>query len=457
MKILMTGGTGLVGQAVGQKLTELGHEVVVVSRSKQKAHETLSYLAEVVECDLNTTPLPKTSFNGVDAIINLIGETIDGRWTASKKASILDSRVKASENLLENCPSAVKTILTASAQGFYGDRADEELTEDSSAGSDFLADVCQQWENVFKNKFKNQTQQRLLILRFGLVLSRKGGVLHKLVHLFQKNLGAVLGHGRQWMSYISLNDLVALIVEGLDNPEYSGVINAVNGHPVTNEVFTKVLARQLRVLQLPAVPQLVLKAVMGEMSALVLSSTHVRSKKLMQHKFRFNDVSLEDYLKTELEIYRRGESIYLTEQFVPAPIESVFAFFSEAHNLERITPDFLNFRIVKMSTEQIQKGSLIDYKLKVHGVPISWRTHIDSWNPPYTFSDTQTKGPYKLWHHTHKFKSVRGGTLMTDEVRYKLPLKTLGSLVAGSFVESDIQAIFDYRRKVIAQTNFKKD
>lgn len=450
MKILITGGTGLVGQAVGQKLTELGHEVVVVSRSKQKAKESLTYLAEIIECDLNTTSLQKTNFNGVDAIINLIGETIDGRWTAAKKENILRSRVTTAKHLLENCPLTVKVVLTASAQGFYGDRGSEELTEDSTAGSDFLAQVCQEWENVFKNAVK----QRLVIYRFGLVLSRKGGVLNKLVHLFQKNLGAVLGNGQQWMSYISLDDLVSLIIEGLTNTHYTGVINAVNSHPVTNAEFTQTLAQQLGTLQLPAVPQLVLKTVLGEMSSLVLSSARVKSKKMMQFKFHCNDVSLKEFLKTELEIYRRHESVYLTEQFVPAHIESVFAFFAEAHNLERLTPDFLNFRIVKMSTDQIQKGSLIDYKLKVHGVPIGWRTHIDSWSPPHTFSDTQTKGPYKLWHHTHRFKQVKGGTLMIDEVRYKLPLRVLGTLVAGSFVEKDIQTIFDYRRKVIAQTTF---
>lgn len=450
MKVLITGGTGLVGQAVGQKLTELGHDVVIVTRSKQKAKESLTYLADVIECDLNTTALQKTNFNGVDAVINLIGETIDGRWTAEKKESILRSRVTTAKHLLENCPMTVKTVLTASATGYYGDRADEELTEDSATGSDFLAQVCQEWENIFKKS----VQQRLVILRFGLVLSRKGGVLNKLVHLFQKNLGAVLGNGRQWMSYISLNDLVSLITESLINTEYAGVINAVNSHPVTNEEFTQILAQQLHVFKLPAVPQFVLKTVLGEMSALVLSSARVVSKKQKQLKFHCQDVSLADFLKTELAIYRRNESVYLAEQFVPAPLESVFSFFSEAKNLERLTPEFLNFRIVKMSTEQIQQGSLIDYKLKVHGVPIGWRTHIDSWNPPHTFSDTQTKGPYKLWHHTHKFKPVKGGTLMTDEVRYKVPLKALGSLVAGSFVEKDIQTIFDYRRKVIAQTDF---
>ena len=450
----MTGGTGLIGQALGQKLTELGHEVVVVSRSKQKAKETLTYLADVIECDLNTTSLQKTNFNGIDAVVNLIGETIDGRWTAAKKENILRSRVATAKHLLENCPLSVKTVLTASAQGFYGDRADEELTEDSSVGTDFLAQVCQAWEDVFDSKIRSSGQQRLVILRFGLVLSRKGGVLNKLVHLFQKNLGAVLGNGRQWMSYISLQDLVSLIIEGLKNEQYVGVINAVNSHPVTNEQFTKLLAQQLDTMQLPAVPQFVLKTVLGEMSALVLSSTRVKSKKLKQLKFQFNDVSLEDFLKSELEIYRRHESVYLAEQFVPAPVESVFSFFAEARNLEHITPEFLKFKIVKMSTEQIQQGSLIDYKLKVHGLPIGWRTHIDSWNPPHTFSDTQTKGPYKLWHHTHKFRPVKGGTLMIDEVRYKVPFKALGSLVAGSFVESDIQTIFDYRRKVIAQTTF---
>ena len=137
------------------------------------------------------------------------------------------------------------------------------------------------------------------------------------------------------------------------------------------------------------------------------------------------------------------------EQWVPRPIEEVFAFFSDAGNLETITPPWLGFRIVTPGPVRIAAGARIRYRLSWHGMPLSWLTEIRRWQPPSCFVDTQLKGPYALWHHTHRFKACNGGTRMSDVVRYRLPLGMLGRLVHSVKVRRDVEGVFDYRFKCI--------
>ena len=157
-----------------------------------------------------------------------------------------------------------------------------------------------------------------------------------------------------------------------------------------------------------------------------------------------------------LNDFKDGHSVLLVRQYVPFSLNKVFPFFAEAKNLERITPDLLHFRIEKMSTPEIQKGTLIDYNLKIHGFPAKWKTLIEDWQPPVQFVDTQLKGPYKLWHHTHSFAQMGKGTLLTDKVRFKLPFGFLGHAVAQTFVQKDVESIFKYRREVMSEVKFSE-
>ena len=139
------------------------------------------------------------------------------------------------------------------------------------------------------------------------------------------------------------------------------------------------------------------------------------------------------------------------EQVVPRPLDEVFQFFSDARNLEIITPAWLNFQILTPGPIEIAPGSLLDYRLKWHGLPIAWQTKIVGWNPPRSFVDVQLRGPYKLWHHTHSFAAVEGGTKMVDTVNYELPLGFLGDIAYRLGVRRDLERVFDYRMKVIAE------
>jgi uncharacterized protein (TIGR01777 family) len=284
MNILITGGTGFIGSELVKVLLASGHKLTVVTRNRASATGKLPSSVGFIEHDLNTAPLNKSHYENIDAIVNLAGESIDKRWSDKNKKIIWNSRIVCSRNLMANCPFSVKTVITASAIGFYGDRRGEELTETSIKGKGFLADLCEQWEKVFKNY-----TGRLVIIRFGMVLSRKGGALRKIAALFKKNIGAPMGDGMQWMSYISLDDLVEIIKISLENENIKGTYNAVNNHPISNSEFSEALSKTLNVFLLPAVPRFVLKLMMGEMSELLVDSQKVRSS--FPYQFKDNDIS----------------------------------------------------------------------------------------------------------------------------------------------------------------------
>ncbi len=450
MKILMTGATGHIGNFVGRKLVDLGHEVVVVSRSKNKALNYLEFPAEIIEHDLVADPLPEKKLLGIDAIVHLMGETVDGRWTKKKKEQILNSRKISSEHLVKHLPANIKVIVSASAQGIYGDHKAHMVTENSKLGSDFLAEVCKEWEKPFV--FLNGI--RTVQLRIGLVLDPQSGVLRKMIPLFQRGLGGTLGSGQQYMSWIAIEDLTEVIVQVLTNDNYSGAINCATDNPVTNSEWTKLLGKQLNALRSAPVPSFALRIAVGEMASAVLASIKLAPTKLLANNFKFKYPNLKDYFEKSLAPYKGGQYFYSVKQFVPRDIESVFTFFSQAANLEQITPPFLNFQVSKMSTKTIHKGTLIDYKLNLKGIPMKWKTLISDWNPPHSFIDTQLSGPYRSWHHMHRFEKLGNGTLLSDEIRYKLPLGFLGQMMASTLVQKDVEKIFKFRREVIHKIKF---
>ncbi len=290
MNILMTGGTGFIGRELAKKIVSSGNKLTVVTRNADSSKNKLPSETKIIECDLNDTPLPKESFEGIDAIVNLAGEPIDARWTKQHKYKIKNSRIEGTKNLLLNCPTTIPALISASAIGYYGDRGNEELTESSRKGSGFLSDVCEEWEREAQS-FKGS---RLVILRFGMVLSPQGGALKTLIKIFKAHVGSPVGSGRQWVSFISLHDLIDVIMESLNNNKISGIFNAVNNNPLPNEEFSKGLAKKLDVMLLPCVPAIAIKLVLGEMSELILYSQKVKSA----FPFKFKDSTVESAFKS---------------------------------------------------------------------------------------------------------------------------------------------------------------
>jgi len=452
MIVAITGATGFVGTRLTAHLLAAGHEVVALTRSPERAEGVLPVRCRVAAWDPEHGRVDAGALDGVDAVVNLAGAGVaDGRWTARRKDAIRRSRVDATRLLVDTIaalpsPRRPRVLVSASAIGFYGDRGDEILTEESAGGAGFLAEVCRGWEDAAAGAEAHGV--RTVRLRIGVVLGRDGGALARMLPPFRLGLGGRIGSGSQWMSWIHVDDLVALVAFALERHDVRGVVNAVAPAPVTNAELTATLGRVLGRPAIVPVPSVALRVALGEMADVLLAGQRVMPTAAQALGFRFAHPELGGAL---VDVTADPSTMLLREQWVPRPPDEVFPFFADAHNLERITPPFLKFRILKVSTPVLQNGTRIDYQLSLHGVPVRWQSLIREWNPGRSFVDSQTRGPYRRWDHTHEFEPHRGGTILRDRVQYELPLGAVGGIVAGGFVARDLETIFAYRRTVIRE------
>jgi uncharacterized protein (TIGR01777 family) len=302
MNILITGATGFVGRRLCEMLHQAGHTVRALSRDSVAAKQRVPHLKEVFPWNPLQELPPLQAFEGCDAVINLAGESIAGRWTAPKKQLIRDSRVLGTKNLvnaLAQLSSRPKVLISASAIGYYGDRGEETLTEDAAPGSDFLAQVCRDWENEALKA--ESLGMRVVRLRIGLVLGRGGGTLQALLPLFRVGLGGPLGSGRQWWSWIHRDDLCRLIVQILANESISGPVNATAPQPVRQKEFAQVLGRVLRRPAFLPTPAFALKIALGEFADGILASQRALPRRAQEMGYRFQFEELEGALREILQ------------------------------------------------------------------------------------------------------------------------------------------------------------
>jgi uncharacterized protein (TIGR01777 family) len=275
MKVAITGGSGFIGRAVAERLRASGQSVIAVS--------------------LRSTPSPD-DFAGCQAVIHLAGEPVAQRWTTGARERILNSRIEGTRSLvaaLRRHPPAV--LVSASALGYYGSRGDEILTENSPAGSDFLAQVALGWER--EARAAETSGVRVVTPRIGVVLGRGGGALAKMATPFRLGVGGRLGSGEQWMSWIALDDLVSLIELALMDTALVGPVNAVAPKPVTNADFTRELAAALHRPAIFPVPAFALKVLFGDMSQILLGGQRVMPEAALRAGFRFRFTEAGDALR----------------------------------------------------------------------------------------------------------------------------------------------------------------
>lgn len=295
MKVFLTGGTGFVGKALVERLSASGHEVTVLSRS---GGDPAQNKAIFIQGDPTQEGSWQDTAAGADVLINLAGASIFGRWNKKYKKRLIQSRILTTQNIVQamslTSPSD-KTLLSASAVGYYGFQGDEELDENDPPGADFLAKLCSEWESEALKAA--ETGHRVILMRLGIVLEKDGGALGQMLPLFKKGLGGRLGSGRQWLSWIHRRDLVRAAEFLINHPDARGPFNLTAPHPVTNRELTKTLGRTLhRPTILPA-PGPAIKLVMGEMASVLLQGQNVRPKRLLEMGFDFEFPALEDALR----------------------------------------------------------------------------------------------------------------------------------------------------------------
>lgn len=292
--ILITGGTGLIGQALAKTLTGRGDNVIILTRSlnnKQTGNPQIKY----AQWDIATQMTDKNSISESDYIIHLAGAGVaDKRWTAERKQEIIDSRVKGGELIvrsLREIPNKVKAVISISGIGWYGEEESRVFTESDPPANDFLAKTCVQWEKAIEPV---QHDKRLVIFRTGPVLAKEGGMLKEFIKPLRVGIAPILGKGKQVISWIHIDDLVRMFIMAIENEKLSGVYNAVAPQPVSNKQLILQLARARNEFYIPVyVPSFVLKIMLGEMSVEVLKSARISSKKIEQAGFVFDYPGLQ--------------------------------------------------------------------------------------------------------------------------------------------------------------------
>ncbi len=292
MRVLVTGASGTVGSALVPALAAAGHQVVrLVRRAPHSPEEAAWHPTGAAE---------PQAFEGADAVVHLAGENIaGGRWSAQRKSDIRSSRVLGTRTVAKSIAEAARppqVLVSASAIGYYGNRGNEVLTEQSPPGSSFLADLCREWESETETAAAAGT--RVVRLRMGGVLSSRGGALAKMLTPFRMGVGGRIGSGHQWWSWISIDDVIGLITRALIEDTLRGAVNAVSPNPVTNAEFTRILGSVLRRPTVFPIPEFVVRAAFGQMGEeVLLASQRVQPVAAIAAGFRFRYPELKPALE----------------------------------------------------------------------------------------------------------------------------------------------------------------
>ncbi len=297
MQVGITGSTGLIGSQLSSYLTGKGHQVLRITRKTPAGPGEISW-------DPSSGRLDRAALEGVDAVFHLAGENIaGGRWTAERKRRIRESRIEGTRLLaqaLAHLPDPPKVLVSVSAVGYYGDRGDAQLAEDSGPGTGFLADLCREWESATEPASRKGI--RVVMPRLGTVLSPVGGALALMLPVFRLGIGGRIGSGNQFMSWIAMEDLLGVFHHAMDSESLRGPVNAVSPNPVTNLVLSKTLGSVLSRPVIFALPALGARILFGEMAdEALLASARVSPVKLMASGFQFGYPELETALRRALK------------------------------------------------------------------------------------------------------------------------------------------------------------
>ena len=297
MKILITGGTGFVGTQLTSRFIQDGHEVTILSRSAKRSGEAprgISYL----QGDPTQKGPWQEAIKNHDAVINLAGASIFAKWTEEHKKAIRESRVSTTRNIVEGIPFHPQkqfTLLSTSAVGYYGFCGDEELTEESPPGNDFLARIALEWEGEALKA--TERGARVVITRFGIVMGEKGGALSQMIPLFKKYIGGPIGSGKQWFSWVHIKDLSEAFAFLVKHQEISGPVNVCAPNPVRNKDLAKALGKVLHRPSFMPAPGFMVKLVLGEFGSVILEGQRVIPRRLLDNGFTFQYPDIDKALQ----------------------------------------------------------------------------------------------------------------------------------------------------------------
>jgi uncharacterized protein len=471
MRVFVTGATGFIGRALTLRLLGGGHQVSAWVRSEVSARNQLGPEVSLLPANARPGELRET-LSGCEAVINLTGEPIlGGRWTLQRRRVITASRLATTAQIvaaIEQAFSRPRVLISVSAVGYYGDRGDELVDENSPPGSDFIADLCGDWEAQARQA--EASGARVFIPRLGIVLGPEGGALRQMLTPFQFYAGGPIGSGRQFMPWIHIHDLVELLATALEDERYRGSAIVAAPHPVRNRDFARALGKTLGRPSLLPLPAAVLNVLLGEAATVLLGGQRVIPRVLegLGFRWRFDDLTaaLRDilvengpeiavlgptsptpFLSPDSHYFQQKPANYILRHttVVNAPPAEVFAFFAQPGNLGVMTPSAMRFRIAGEPPPRMSRGLEIDYSVHVAGLPLHWRTRIEEWRPNELFIDSQVRGPYQSWWHEHHLRAADTKTLVEDRVYYAPPLGAAGRALNSLFISPELSRIFRFR------------
>jgi uncharacterized protein (TIGR01777 family) len=460
-RVLVTGATGFVGRAVVRVLLREGYDVTAWARDARWAGVLLG--ADVTVASGGDDALV-AAVDGAVGVVNLAGEPIlAGRWTRSRRERIVNSRVDTTRRLvaaIEASKQRPTVLVSASAVGFYGDRADAPCTEDTPGGTGFLAEVCAAWEAAAAPA--RALGVRVATPRIGVVLGPEEGALASLVPLFRAGLGGRIGGGDQPFPWIHVDDLAELIVRAVGDVAVDGPFNAVAGS-VPQRLFATSLASALGRPAFAPTPGFALRALYGDGATLLLDGQNVVPTRAWGATPRFGslDEALRDALDaTSVEIgpaadvpdhdYLRARPprrrLRQVTRLRGAPSD-VVPFFEKPMNLGILMPPAMQFARKDEGPPEMRAGAVTDFDIRVGPVPLTWRLVMELWEPGRRFVDAAHRGPYASWWHEHRFEDGGGAvTVVNDTIWFASPLGPLGRVADALYVEPMLRRIFAYRR-----------
>ena len=302
MRVLVTGATGFVGRRLCEVLSESGCRVTALSRRPEAARKAVPGLSQAYAWRPVQEAPPLASLEQVDAVVHLAGESVVGRWTDRKRRAIRESRVRGTRNLVDamlRADAGPRTLISASAIGYYGDQGETRLTESMPAAGDFLGETCAQWER--EGARASEAGVRVVHLRIGIVLAAGGGALDAMLLPARLGLGGPLGSGRQWWSWVHREDLIGMVQHMLAGEDLSGPYNATASNPVRQKDFAKALGRVLSRPAFLPTPGFALKLVLGGFATELLSSKKVLPDRIQESGYRFRFPDLEPALREILK------------------------------------------------------------------------------------------------------------------------------------------------------------
>lgn len=444
----------MIGNQLGARLVRDGHFLVVLSREGEAARARLSYPCEIWKWG-SQDPLPRQSLDGVDAVIHLAGENIAAKpWSRRRKQQLRESRLDGLRRLTEALATRTQPLqvfLSASAVGYYGDRGDEELTESSTPGKGFLAELCEEWERLAREVHS----RRRVTGRFGVVVSPTGGFIKEIAARFLRFGATPLGSGRQHLSWIHIDDLVEFFAQALKQDSIEGTFNLVSPETITNEEMTRQMAEVLGVSMRRAVPRAVLHMALGELASSLLGSAKVIPARLLEKQFSFKHSAFASALRAAYPA-SSGEVFTAYRVWVPATPEKLWEFLADPKSLERLFPQPFHVKLRRQSPPQMEPGTLLHYRLRLYGLPFRWVSKIEEWNPPQRFVDVQVRGPYQKWIHQHEISALGKGSLLQDQIRFQLPLGGFGRGLGLARAWKEVDEIFRFRNQQLTEIFYSR-